>query len=348
MKRSDVMTLPGSIFHCYGALLAVFLWSTALFAQPAVSTLPLRTAPLPPSRKTPIPSVSDSPVSHLKRLLEADLQQRNALLPPEGESSRLFWQKKLQEYEKLEPEERQRRLQEAQWHWYLMLIMRTEGPARSRVLAQIPEEDRPLMENRLQVWEALPEDIQQGILTHLPALRYFARFASTSDAEDRANPSKDLQPTDVASKNDHSEWNELTPERRQSIFLSYQAFFDLKTPVKRRVLSKIPLPQRMGIQERVTQMDRLSPSQRDQCLAALEAYARMSEEERQRFQQTAQQWKSLPLESLATIRKVAVKVPPLPAHSRQASPPSPPLPTLRRPPPLPLTGAPQRGSTSTR
>jgi len=348
MKPSDVMTLLGSMFHCYGVLLTVFLWSAGLFAQPAVSTLPLRTAPLPPSRKPPIPSVLDSPVSHLKRLLEADLEQRNALLPPKGERSRLFWQKKLQEYEKLEPEERQRRLQEAQWHWYLMLIMRAEGPARSRVLAEIPDEDRPLIENRLQVWEALPKDIQQGILTHLPALRYFARFAATSDAGDQGNPSKDLQPMDVASKNDHPEWHELPPERRRSIFLSYQTFFDLETPIKRRVLSKIPLPQRMGIQERLTQMERLSPSQRDQCLAALKAYARMSEEERKRFQQTAQQWKSLPIESLAAIRKVAVRVPPLPTLSRQALPPSPPFPTLRRPPPLPLTGASQRGSTSTR
>ena len=137
--------------------LAVFLWSTALFAQPAVSTLPLRTAPLPPSRKPPDSIGIGFPVSHLKRLLEANSSTTQCLAAPEGESSRLFWQKKLQEYEKLEPEERQRRLQEAQWHWYLMLIMRTEGPARGRVLAQILEEDRPLIENRLQVWEALPE-----------------------------------------------------------------------------------------------------------------------------------------------------------------------------------------------
>ena len=81
-----------------------------------------------------------------------------------------------------------------------MLIMRTEGPARSRVLAQIPEEDRPLIENRLQVWKLFLKTFSRGILTHLPALRYFARFTSTSDTEDRANPSKGLQPMDVASR----------------------------------------------------------------------------------------------------------------------------------------------------
>ena len=85
-----------------------------------------------------------------------------------------------------------------------------------------------MIENRLQVWEALPEDIQQGILTHLPALRYFARFASTSDTEDRANPSKGLQPMDVASKNDHSEWNELTPKGGSRSFSPTKLFFDLK------------------------------------------------------------------------------------------------------------------------
>ena len=63
--------------------------------------------------------------------------------PPRASHHDCSGKKSSREYEKLEPR-RQRRLQEAQWHWYLMLIMRTEGPARSRVLAQIPEEDRPV------------------------------------------------------------------------------------------------------------------------------------------------------------------------------------------------------------
>ena len=163
MKRSDVMTLPGSIFIVMGPFWQFFLVDCIVCPACGVhaSSSNSSSATL---QKTPDSIGIGFPCFCLQRLLEADLQQRNALLPPEGESSRLFWQKKLQEYEKLEPEERQRRLQEAQWHWYLMLIMRTEGPARSRVLAQIPEEDRPLIENRLQIWEALPEDIQQESL----------------------------------------------------------------------------------------------------------------------------------------------------------------------------------------
>ena len=60
---------------------------------------------------------------------------------------------KIQEYESMNPEERELRLRATQLRWYLLPLMQTPATNRVAQLAAIPEADRQLVSERLQQWD---------------------------------------------------------------------------------------------------------------------------------------------------------------------------------------------------
>jgi hypothetical protein len=319
------------------ALALGFYLALGLLAQSRPALAPLRVA-LSGSADGSIPSPDQSPVTHLRRLLKAEPSERERLLQQHAASKRSFWERKINQYQAMDAGEQQRRLQEAQWHWYLMLVMRAPDPLRARLVEQIPIEDRPLIQDRLQAWQAMPEDLQRDILLHLPALQYFARFAALKPAEQQQALAQG-QP--VATQG----WQSLDQPRQRSLFQTYQSFIGLEAQQQRQVLARIPIPQRMSLQERLVGMDHLSPELRRRCLEALDALKQMNAQEQVRFRQTALQWKDLSGDAMDAVRQVATRIPPLPPVRQRKQPP---IPQLRRPPPLPVLAPAQRESTSTR
>ncbi len=289
--------------------------------QEVTSLPPLRTASL---RSTPpaLPEVKDSPIQHLRTLLNAAEQERQEILNQHTASTRAFWERKLGEYSEMDPVERDQKLREAQLHWYLLLILRTPEEDRTTKLLQIPESDRGLIENRLKDWHALPTTMQADIMTHLPVLRYFGRLVSLTPEERKKAMEASMESGSRPDMNSLS-WSQLDASRRRSMFLAYQEFFTLAEEKRQRVLAKVPMPQRRTVQIRLEQLDKLSPEVRQKCLEALEKYAQMTPNERVLFKVNAERWKQMPPSQHAVWKQVVKKVPPLPPIRSRSLPPIP-------------------------
>ena len=302
----------------------------AITGQEGLSIPPLRTASMsisPPA----LPEVKDSPIGHLQTLLEAPEERRSQMLSQHKETSRTFWKRKLNEYGAMDPNEREKKLREAQLHWYLLLILRTPAEDRDTKLLQIPESDRGLIESRLKEWQELPNALQIDIMTHLPALRYFGRLVSlTPEARKKAleEATQDGNRPDMNSP----AWENLDSQRRRSMFLAYQKFFTLEEEKRSRVLAKIPMPQRLSIQSRIQQLENLSPELKEKCLVALEKYAEMTRNERILFRVNAERWKQMPATEHAVWKEVVKKWPPLPPIRTRSTPP---IPSFKKRPSLP-------------
>jgi len=306
--------------------IVAFLSLTALgclcmmLAQEGPKIPPLRTASL---RTTPsIPSVKDSPIRHIRKLLEAEPEQRKNLLDQHTPNTRAFWERKVTEYAALEEKERDRRLRDAQLHWYLMLIVRTPSDQRESKLLEIPETERGLISDRVREWESLPTDLQLDIMAHLPALRYFGQLVSLPPS-DREEALADARKNGTSAESLSAGWNTLDAERRRSMFLGYQKFFTLEHDHQEKVLAKIPMPQRQTLQSRLDQLENLSPEVRQKCLESLQKYAHMTPEERTLFRTTAERWKQMEPAEHEVWRKVVKRIPPIPTVRTRSIPPIP-------------------------
>src|SRR5580765_302730 len=99
------------------------------------------------------PVTGKSPVAIFRELLAMSPQERQAAIavrPPDIQKRIL---EKLSEYEILPGELREQRLRETELRWYLRPLMEESPTNRTARLALIPEEERPLVEERLQAWD---------------------------------------------------------------------------------------------------------------------------------------------------------------------------------------------------
>lgn len=303
-----------------------------MLAQESPKIPPLRTASL---HTTPtLPSVKDSPISHIRNLLAAAPERRKDLLDQHTPGTRSFWERKVKEYAAMSEQERERRLRDAQLHWFLMLILRTPSDQRDSKLLEIPETERDLISNRVREWEDLPADLQIDIMTHLPALKYVGQLASLPRA-DREKALAEATRNGTSAESLSAGWSTLDAERRQAMFLGYQKFFTLGQRRQEKLLAKIPMPQRQTIQSRLEQLESLSPAVRQQCLDALQKYAHMTPQERTLFRTTAERWKQMEPAEHDVWRKVVQRIPPIPSVRARTTPPIPGKTKSNEWPPLP-------------
>src|SRR5438067_878848 len=108
---------------------------------------------LPPVPPTP---VLRSPVTFVRELLAmTPMERRQALSnrPPEVQKKILT---KLREYQSLKPDERELRLRATELQWYLQPLMALSPTNRTGRMTLVPEEMRPLLQERLARWDSVP------------------------------------------------------------------------------------------------------------------------------------------------------------------------------------------------
>ena len=274
---------------CFRIIIALGLGIAAFFEVEGQGQWKIRTAD---SSKDlpPVPSIADSPVAFLTRLLEATDEERAQTLLQKSDSGRAFWKRKLREYEAMPQALREARLRTAQLHWYLALLIHSSKEARGVRLSQIPEGDRLLVKHRMEQWDALPEDLRTDILANIRVMQYFARLVSSSP-EQRAALLK------TSSENPMNEagssWKSLSPKRRQAMFDAYASFFKLPKIKQEAAIAKIPFPVRKQFKERWDELLKMPPNQRQRCIEAIALYAKMTNEERRLFRGNAERWRTM-------------------------------------------------------
>lgn len=301
-------------------LLAMLLAGTPIFAETKTNTAP---PPLPPLK---------SPVDTFRELLVLTPTERMKELADRPAAARERLLEKLGEYQKLNANEREARLLATEFRWWLLPLMRVPATNRPPNLTQVPARLRKLVEERLQVWDLLPRDLQQAQLDNEDVAQRFTRLEG-STAQQRTQLLQNLSPQLQAGL---TRWAAMSTEDRRRTCEQFDHYFELTAREQSRVLSKLSEAEREQMDLTLQSFAKLPREQRSICLRSFEKFAGMSVEERQQFLKNAERWEKMSAAERETWRKLVKYVPdfpPLPPGVGTEAPPLPPaLPRISHPP----------------
>jgi hypothetical protein len=294
----------------------------------------LVTKPPAPPELPPAEPVTRSPISFFRELLTMSAGQRRQALtnrPPESRAQILA---KVREYESLNPNERELRLRVTELRWYLRPLMASPATNRAVQLAMIPDQDRKLVEDRLQEWDKVPPDVQKELLGLEPTIQYFAEIEGRSEQQ-RKEIIMTLSPArrEMLEKG-IQQWDSMPVEKRHKTLSQFDQFFQLTSQEKDKALKTLSAPERQQIEKTLRTFGSLPPEQRAKCIRSFAKFTSLSLEERQQFLKSAERWKLMSPDERQAWRELVNRLPPpLPPNM----PPMPPFTPRHRPTPTVVT-----------
>ncbi|HZL13665.1 MAG TPA: DUF3106 domain-containing protein [Verrucomicrobiae bacterium] len=242
-----------------------------------------------------------SPVDFFRQLLAMTPDERAKFLtnrPPEIRARILA---KVNEYEALDPNERELRLRATELRWYLMPLLHASPTNRAARLAQVPDNIRDVVENRLTEWSILPPSLQQEFLENERILRYFTHVDLSN------NPAENFwrEPSDA----DRAHWNALSEPERKQVMAGFNQFFELTPDEKQSALNTLSESERRQMEKTLQTFEKLPPAQRDECVRAFTKFANMSASEQAEFLKNATRWSEMSPSERHTWRDLVVNVP---------------------------------------
>ncbi|HVU27639.1 MAG TPA: DUF3106 domain-containing protein [Verrucomicrobiae bacterium] len=246
-------------------------------------------------------STAHSPVDFFRKLLVMSPDERENYLtnrPPEIRERILA---KVGEYEALDPDERELRLRATELRWYLMPLLHTSPTNRAARLARVPDDIRPLVQDRLDQWQILPPTLQQEFLENERILRYFTHVDTTNiSTEDSWH-----EPSDA----ERSHWNSLSEGERRQITAGFNQFFELKPDEKQQALNTLSDSERAQMEKTLKAFDQLPPAQRTECVNAFAKFAGMNASEQAEFLKNAARWAQMSPKERQAWRDLVTHVP---------------------------------------
>jgi hypothetical protein len=278
------------VIFCLAAGLAVFTASA--------ETLPA----LVPS---PMPPALQSPVKFFRDLLALTPVERNNALTNRTPEARARILAKVDEYQKLDVNERELRLRATELRWYLTPLFHTAPAGRAPRLAQVPEDVRGLVTSRLAQWDLLPPPLQKELLDNDGALHYFARVDTN---------------------------NAVASPETQKLAEQFKQFFELTDAEKKQALGTLPDGERAAMEATLQTFNGLPPQQRFLCVRNYAKFAGMSGTERTEFLKNAERWSQMSPAERKSWRDLVTHVPQWPPMPMPVVPPMPHvIPKVNRP-----------------
>jgi Protein of unknown function (DUF3106) len=314
MNRSR-QTLWWLVFYATGQGMVFPIFAGTIPSVPP----PLKLLSTPAANGSPALRHPRSPVALFRQLLAMTPDEREIFLtnrPPQIREGILA---KVNEYQALDPNERELRLRATELRWYLLPLLQESPSNRAVRLAQMPADMRELVQSRLDEWTILPPQLQQEFLENEQALRYFAHLdvSNAMMLQKIAPPGSEL-----------ARWSTMTETQRKQITLSVDQFFALTPDEKEAALNTLSDAERGQMKRTLQAFGKLPPDQRDECIHAFAKFAGMSASEKQEFLRNAERWSRMSPADRQTWRDLVANVPewpPLPPNFI-APPPPPPLP----------------------
>lgn len=239
-------------------------------------------------------SAGKCPVDTFRELLAMNESERNQFLTNRSLVSQRLIQAKIKEYLALSPEMRELRLRATELSWYLVPLMSAPATNRAAQLAAIPEPVRPLVEDRLRLWDTLPPEVQKRLLSPAAAIIVpeMGRSRESSNRLAAAHVVIDAARRQWLEKGIQN-WQAMDEDQRQQIASNFYLFFQLKPQEKAKAISTLSDPERRQLERTLASFQSLSDEKRAQCLESFDKFASLSVEERQQFLNSAQRWESM-------------------------------------------------------
>jgi uncharacterized protein DUF3106 len=303
--------------HKLTLLLALALPSVVLSQTPADTTPSPSTQSNSGSKGSsppPLPS-GKSPVDLFRQLLAQSSAERSRFLEERSPESQKLILAKLREYESLTLEQRELRLQVTEMRWYLAPLLRVSAANRKDSVGTIPERLRTLVEARLQQWDKLPAAVQQQVLDNEDILNYYIEQAAKTESQPPEPPVRITPAQNERLEKSIRQWLAFSENQRKKVRSSFNQSLALTSEAKSNYFNALPDPERHQLELTLLALDKLTPSQRSECLRSFERLASMTAEERQEFLKSANHWERMtPAERQAWKNLVSKlsKLPPVP------------------------------------
>ena len=206
-----------------------------------------------PTNNLPAIQREKSPVDFFRRLLAMTPDERQDFLtnrPPEIRKRILA---KVDEYEALNPNERELRLRATELRWYLLPLLHDSPTNRDARLAQVPDDIRDLVQNRLEEWTILPPSLKQEFLDNERILHYFAHVDMSN------NPAENL--LGEPSQADRAHWNTLSEPERRQVTAGFNQFFELTPAEKQNTLNTLSEAERRQMEKTLQAFEKMPAAQ---------------------------------------------------------------------------------------
>jgi len=266
----------------------------------AQSRRPVQPPPIPPA-----------PVEYFRQLLKMNSEERENELGNRPKT-REFLESKLKEFEGLAPEERENRLRTLELQWYLRPLMRTSPT--NRTLKAIPEEDRPLVEARLKLWDQLSADEKRDMLESELAVRVLSRPEEGLITQSGFSMISTQQQARIRTSTEYL--NKLPAEKREQLYHNFARFFGLSEQEKARTLDSFSEAERQQMERTLQAFEKLPPQARERCIAGFDKFRALPQSERQHFLRSAERWQAMSAKDRQAWRVIvnrkALPPPPMP------------------------------------
>lgn len=269
-----------------------------------------------PHHRPPSFAHGKSPVDFFRHLLAMTPDERDAFLTNTAPEISGRLRAKLDDYEALNPNERELRLRATELRWYLIPLLHDSPANRVPRLALIPADVRELVQARLVEWSILPPPLQQEFLENERILHYFARVDASN------NPAENF--SREPSETERAHWNALSEVERRQVTVGFNKFFELTADEKQKTLNTLSETERHQMQKTLQTFDNLPPWQRAECVNAFTKFASMTAPEKTEFLKNAERWSAMSPTERQAWRDLVVNVPQWPPLPNGLMIPSPP------------------------
>ena len=276
----------------------------------SIKPFPAQTSAVPQAR---------SPVDLFRQLLAMTAGERENFLTNRPPETRARIIAKLGEYEALNADDRELRLRATELRWYLEPLLREPPTNRAARLAQVPDDLRKLVQNRLDEWMILPPPLQQEFLDNERTLSYFTQLDPRKTAP--ASPEPVGQP--ALSEDDQAHWNALSEIQRRQVTAQFNHFFELTPDEKQKTLNTLSDAERRQMEKTLQSFDKMPPDQRDECVNAFAKFSSMDARQRAEFLVNAARWSEMSPAERQAWRDLVVNVPQWPPLPPGFLPPAP-------------------------
>lgn len=267
------------------------------------------------------PALDASPVDYFRQLLSMSAQERALALEKRPEDKRKSLEAKIAEYSQMTPEEREARLRLAEVWYYLQPLMNLAPAQRAARLATIPASDRPLIEERLKLWDLVPQPRRKEFLENKFAVQYFLRLDSDGIASQKPWVTKTPEEWKALEERIQT-WSALPQDERQKMYHHFQEFLEMAPNEKQKTLHALSEEERQKLEKSLRTFDQLSPQQRTMFVESFQKFSDMSKEERDQFLKNAERWQEMtPRDRQTWINLMNLLPSPAGQSSFQGSPP---------------------------
>lgn len=338
-RMGVILRATGSAGMLWASSFSGSLPALAQIREPSAGPSPARRPPpAPPSRSSPplpeqatlppVPKVR-TPTERFRELLAANPEQREILLARRAPAARGLIEAKLREFGSLRPDEREIRLRLAQFQDALRSLLPLAPADRAPLMASVPDEDLPWIEERLAAWDLLPESERRDVLESERRLSWFVRQAEVHpDRQQVEAYVATLPPTaQQVAREQMERWLALPVSERSRKAAAFSRFFDLTAAERQAALGTLSQTERQQMERALSDFAALTPEARERCVQGFQKFEALSASEREQFLRRAERWKAMSPNDRAAWRRLVEKAltplrkPPFPADDMMLAAP---------------------------